>query len=307
MNKVVLITGAASGIGRDLSLTFHDYGFRVYATSRNIDNMGDLSEKGISVLQLDVSNLESINNAVNYIIDNEGKIDILINNAGLVYYGPCIELPIEDTRHLMEINFFGVVNVTMAVSKFMVEKRSGIIVNIGSISGVMTSPFTGVYCASKAALHAWSDALRMELDPFNVKVVTSIPGTIVSNIVDRAVPQLRQLLAHSIYKPIEAEILGRPTMIKSIQVSTRSFSEYLLQVIFRRRLPATFRYGPGTIFTMIMSALPTRFTDWLLKKKAGLAKLKQIIEEQAVKSQKQQQSLSNNNNNNNNHNNNNDE
>eukprot|EP01133_Synstelium_polycarpum_P007785 gene7785-9134_t len=232
--------------------------------------MGSMSDLGIKVVQLDVTDPKSISNAITHIIDREGHIDILINNAGMVLYGPVVEIPMDDLRQLFETNFFGLVNVTNEVAKHMAERRNGIIMNVGSVVALMTTPFTGSYCASKAAVHAWTDALRMELDPFNIKVITAIPGCLASDIIEKATPRLDALLRdNSMYAPIASDIQSRPQLAKRIQAPLSTFSELVISVIFRHRLPASFRHGPGTLFLLLFRLLPTFISDYILRRRFG--------------------------------------
>ncbi|EGG19850.1 Oxidoreductase [Cavenderia fasciculata] len=300
MNKVVVITGASSGIGRSLALTFHNYGFKVFATSRNIERMNDMLEMGIKVLELDVTSQDSIEQTIKGIVEVEGRIDILINNAGITMFGPAIEVPMIDLRTLFEVNFFGLIATTNQVAPHMINARKGIIINIGSVAAWNGMPFGSSYSSSKAALHNWSDALRMELDPFNIKVITIAPGPISTGIIEKATPLLDHIMERSVYRAIASDINNRPQMSKSRQVPVQSFADFVLSTIFSRRIPANAAFGPGSVILRFLSYLPTWLSDYILKKQFGLAKLKSIIQK-ADKDNRPSNpvDLSNNNNNNN--------
>eukprot|EP01132_Coremiostelium_polycephalum_P003816 gene3816-4748_t len=287
MNKIVLITGCSSGIGESLAISFQNYGCKVYATSRNVDAMSGLREKGITTMFLDVTVQQSIQDVVQTIIEEEGRIDILVNNAGMILYAPAVETPEQDMLNLWNINFFGLVNTTIAVSKHMIKQRNGLIVNMGSIVGLRSAPFASIYSASKAAVHSYSDTLRIELAPFNIKVLTAMPGPLKSNLVDRAVPLMEKYISDhqdSPYKLLFQDLRNRATHAKSSQVSIQLFSNQLLKNIFSRNIPAIFRYGPGSFLFLIFSIIPCRIVDYLLSKKFGLLKFSQTL-----KLQQQQQ------------------
>ncbi|EPQ29980.1 uncharacterized protein PFL1_02653 [Pseudozyma flocculosa PF-1] len=184
--QVVLITGCSSGLGRAMAVEFDSLpGYRVFATARNLDSIRDLPS-GIERVQLDVTDRDSIDRAIaNITNETRGRIDILINNAGTnTAVGPLIDVDVDRVRKTFEPNFFGLIMVTQAVSPYMIRRRSGVIVNIGSTAGLTALPFGATYSASKAAVHALSDALRLELRGFGVKVVVVAPGAIKSSIAD---------------------------------------------------------------------------------------------------------------------------
>ncbi|KAF2075070.1 hypothetical protein CYY_003637 [Polysphondylium violaceum] len=280
--RVVLITGCSSGIGKSLSRALHNRKDTiVYASARKVQSISDLEAEGLNIVQLDVVDLDSINKAVEFIIQKEGKIDILINNAGMSSYSPSVELSDQDAKRIMNTNFFGVVNTSNAVAKHMINKQSGLIVNIGSIVGTLTTPFAGMYCASKAAVHSWTDALRMELDPFNVKVVLVLPGAIKSEIANNAQSQLDSILANTIYKPIEEYLVMRSQSSQSNAVSSEIFSEYVVNQIMKPSPPISFAYGPLSTLFSFVKHLPKSITDFIFKRKFGLLRLKSIIKEKS--------------------------
>lgn len=281
--KVVLITGCSSGIGKSLSRCLYNRKDTiVYASARKLASINDLESEGLNIIQLDVLDLDSINKAVEYIIEKEGKIDILINNAGMNYYSPSVELSDEDGKRIMNTNFFGVVNTSNAVAKHMIKRRDGLILNVGSIVGLLTTPFAGMYCATKAAVHAWTDALRMELDPFNIKVVIVMPGAIKSEIANNAQSQLETLLSNTIYKPIEEYLIMRSQSSQTNAISSEAFSDYVVQQIMKPNPPASFAYGPLSTMFSLVRYLPKSITDFIFKRKFGLLKLKSIILNQKV-------------------------
>ncbi|EGG17352.1 hypothetical protein DFA_08347 [Cavenderia fasciculata] len=278
--KIVLVTGCSSGIGKSFVKDFGSRrNYKVYASARNLDSIRSLESEGFEIIQLDVTKLESIKSAVQSIIEKEGRIDILINNAGVGNYSPLIELDDEEAHKIMETNFFGTVNCTNVIAKYMVNQRDGIILNVGSIVGLSPTPFTGMYCASKAAIHAWSDTLRMELIPFNIKVVLVIPGSIVSEISNNAKPQLEGLLAQgSIYGQIKTYLLARTLKINNMPSDV--FVKYTLDKTLVDNPPHIFSYGPNAFTFNVLYYLPKWVSISMFTKNAGLLKLKELVQQQ---------------------------
>ena len=179
MSKVVLITGGSSGIGKSVGEFLKEKGFVVYGTSRNADNYKNHPFK---LINLDVTNTESILKAVKTVISNEGTIDVLINNAGKGITGPIEETPTEEMRNTFETNFFGPIEVMKAVLPYMRNQKSGLIINVTSIAGYMGLPFRGIYSATKGALEIVTEAVRMEVKNFDIEVTNIAPGDFATNI-----------------------------------------------------------------------------------------------------------------------------
>ena len=192
MSKVVLITGASAGMGREAAILLAKGGHRVYAGARRMDRMADLADHGVTPVELDVTNSDDNERVVNQIVDATGRIDVLINNAGFGLYGPVEEIPLDDARYQFEVNLFGVAHLTQLVMPHMRAQGSGRIVNISSVGGRVFSPFGSWYHATKHALEGWSDCLRLEAAPFNIQVVLVQPGLIRTDFGDVAAEQLRK-------------------------------------------------------------------------------------------------------------------
>ena len=173
--KVVLITGAASGIGRATAELFAKNGFITYATSRRLATLEPLKKLGCETLELDVTAENSMQQAVDTILERHQRIDVLVNNAGYGLNGPIEELEIDKLRHQFETNVFGLVRLTQLVLPTMRHARSGRIINIGSVGGTFTAPGAGAYHASKWALESITDALRFEVQSFGVQVALIQP------------------------------------------------------------------------------------------------------------------------------------
>jgi NAD(P)-dependent dehydrogenase (short-subunit alcohol dehydrogenase family) len=179
MSKVVLITGGSSGIGKSIGDFLHAKGFVVYGTSRNPEMiLGSV----FPLITLDVRNKESIQKAVSEILSKSGRIDIVINNAGVGITGPIEEIPTEEIQNNFETNLFGPIEVMKAVLPPMRSQKSGLIINITSIAGYMGLPYRGIYSASKGALELITEALRMEVKSFGIHVTNVAPGDFATNI-----------------------------------------------------------------------------------------------------------------------------
>ena len=174
----ILITGSSSGIGRSSALALHAAGRTVYATARRLDSIKDLADQGIRTLALDVTDEESMTTAVAAIEAESGPIAVLINNAGYGLYGAVEQVPMDDIRRQFETNFFGLVRLTQLVLPGMRQARQGRILNVSSMGGRVTLPGGAFYHASKYAVEAFSDALRMEVAQFGIDVVLIEPGPV---------------------------------------------------------------------------------------------------------------------------------
>ena len=179
MFKVVLITGGSSGIGKSVGEYLTQKGFKVYGTSRNPNNYPNSK---FPILVLDVKKIATIKETVKTILNKEGQLDILINNAGAGITGPIEEIPEEEIKANFDTNFFGPINVIKTVLPQMRAQNSGLIINVTSIAGYMGLPYRGIYSASKGALELLTEAFRMELKDFNIKMTNVAPGDFATNI-----------------------------------------------------------------------------------------------------------------------------
>ena len=177
-NKIILITGANSGFGQAISSKLIEDGYIVYGTFRN--NANQLNAGG-KYIQLDIRDRESIRAGIDSIIKEHGRIDVLINNAGVGVAGATELSSIEDLNFQIGTNLYGCVNMCAEVGKYMRESRAGLIINISSIAGIFAIPYQGLYSASKAAIDSYSQALRMEMKQFNVDISVVCPGDFHTN------------------------------------------------------------------------------------------------------------------------------
>jgi NAD(P)-dependent dehydrogenase (short-subunit alcohol dehydrogenase family) len=176
--KTALVTGASSGMGKEIAKRLIADGFQVYVAARSVEKMADLATLGAVPLRLDISKEAEIQSAVDTILQQVGGVDVLVNNAGFGLYGPAEDIPIDEARYQFEVNVFGPARLTQLLLPAMRKKGSGTIVNITSMGGKIYSLLGGWYHATKHALEGWSDCLRLELAPLGIKVVIVEPGLI---------------------------------------------------------------------------------------------------------------------------------
>lgn len=202
MSKVVLITGCSTGIGRDLAVRLAQASYCVVATARNVETLKDLPAH--LKLSLDVTRADSVNEAVAQTIQRFGRVDVLVNNAGYALRGALEEIPIEQVQQMFDVNVFGVLRLIRAVAPHMRQQKTGRIINISSIAGKLSTPANGTYSATKFALEALSDALRLELAPFGIQVIVVEPGAIKTHFDDTAQTHAREILSDntSPYQPL---------------------------------------------------------------------------------------------------------
>ena len=179
MSKVVLITGGSSGIGKSVGEFLSEKGFIVYGTSRSPEKY---KQSKFPILALDVKDEATISETVNTIIDKEGQLDVVINNAGAGITGPIEETPNAEIKNNFDTNFFGPINVIKAVLPQMRKQQQGLIINVTSIAGYMGLPYRGIYSTTKGALEIVTESLSMEVKQFNVKVTNIAPGDFATNI-----------------------------------------------------------------------------------------------------------------------------
>ena len=214
MSKTALVTGASSGIGEETARTLHKLGYTVYAAARRTDRLEQLTPTGIHALTMDVTDDESMTSGIEKIIAETGRIDVLVNNAGYGSFGAIEDVPIDEARRQFEVNVFGLARLTQLVLPHMRAQRSGTIINISSIGGRFTTLLGGWYHASKHAVEALSDALRMETTPFGIDVVVIEPGLIRTEWSDIAANHLEETAEGSAYA----------SQIKAVANSMRSES-----------------------------------------------------------------------------------
>lgn len=211
MKKNVLITGTSTGVGFESSLQFARNNYKVYATMRNLKKADNLKKKiaeenlDIELLPLDVTKPESIKAAVNTIIENDGKIDILVNNAGAGFAKTTEQSSEEEIKWVTEVNYHGVVYCTQAVLPYMRKQKSGQIISVTSVGGLVGQPFNELYCGAKFAVEGFMEGLAMYVsDAFNIKITCVEPGGIATEFMASAIEKtaVKGVFATGEYLPI---------------------------------------------------------------------------------------------------------
>ncbi|XP_021903084.1 short-chain dehydrogenase cctT-like [Carica papaya] len=274
--KVVLITGCAKGgIGYEYCKAFAEKQCRVFAsdTPQRMNNMSDLNSfDKIKTLELDVLSDISVSSAINTIISKYGHIDVLINNAGIGSVGPLAELSLDTIRNAWEINMLGQLRMIQQVVPHMAERRSGCIVNIGSVVGKVSTPWAGSYCASKASVHAMSDALRVELRPFGINVVVVMPGAVKSNFGRANMERLKDP-DWKLYKGFKDSIAERAGASQGASATDATiFARHVAEKVLRRKPPRQIMFGHMTGLFTVLSWSPMWVRDLFFSTRFGLNK-----------------------------------
>lgn len=260
MKKVILVTGASSGIGKDAALRLISEGHIVYGVARRVLHMQSLVDAGGYAIALDVTDVQAIKAAVAQIIAEQGRIDVLWNNAGYSVAGAVEDVSSDDARRQFDVNLFGVAEVTKAVLPHMRKQRAGTIINTSSVGGKVFSPLNAWYHASKFALEGWSDCLRIELEPFNIQVVVLQPGGINTEFGSVMYEPLLERAKGGAYEAYTTQVVkAYQTMYEPSNRSMSApavISETLVKIINSKK-PAT-RYAAGY---MAKTAL---FMRWIL-------------------------------------------
>jgi short-subunit dehydrogenase len=207
LKKVILVTGASAGMGMEMARELQRDGNIVYGAARRIERMENLRQFGVKIIPLDVTDDASMINAINQIIKNEGRIDVLINNAGFGSYGAVEDVAINDAKYQLEVNVFGAARLMQLVLPYMREQQYGCIINISSIGGKFAMPLGGWYHASKFAIEALSDSLRNEVAQFGIDVVVIEPGGVKSEWADIAGENLMKVSGNTAYKNMAAKLM----------------------------------------------------------------------------------------------------
>jgi len=261
----------------------------IFASARKLEDIADLRRENVDIVSMDVTNQESIHKAIELILKQKGRIDILVNNAGVSMYGPTIELDLEDCKKLFETNVFGAIACTQAVAKIMIPQQSGKIVNICSIVGILSVPFSGSYSASKAAMRSWSDTLRLELTPFGIKVLVVDPGAIKSDISKKSLSKLESYEKEdSFYFCVAENIRERSVSSQQNPTSAEEFSSKTVEYILQSSPSSHLLYGKLSSMIYYLSKLPTWLADKILSRRFQLWKITAWIKGGNLRRLKQQ-------------------
>lgn len=263
MKKVILVTGASTGLGFATAKILAAEGHSVYGTSRNIQRLKDAPFKP---LQMEITDDASVNNAIAQIIKNEGRIDVVVNNAGNGIVGPLYATPVEEAKRQFEVNFFGMVRVNSAVLPGMIERKSGMIVQVSSLGGLFGLPYQGMYCASKFAVEGYSESLRMELLYTGIKVAVVNPGDFKTAFTDNREKLPFSLTHEKLQRDFDAAVscMGRDEQngshpevvakkISKIISKSNPAHNYLVGALGQTIVPTLKAILPGKLFTKLMN------------------------------------------------------
>jgi len=247
--KVALVTGSSTGIGQETSLTLARNGFITYATMRNLNKSGDIKAIAakenlpIRITQLDVTDDVSINNAVQAILSETGRIDVLTNNAGYMLDGAFEHLSMDEIKAQYETNVFGLIRTTQAVLPIMREQKSGIIVNISSGAGRFGYPGGSAYVSTKFAVEGLSESMAYELEPFGIKVIIIEPGVIRTNIFNSVVVAKKSQDPNSPYTQITQKMASAFEELTKNASSPELVAKVILEAVTNQN--PNFRYLAG--------------------------------------------------------------
>ena len=282
-NKVVLITGATDGLGKAAAILLAERGYRVYAAGRSkekraqLDQLAQTKNLPMKSLELDVTSDDSVHAAIDKILTEAGQIDVLVNNAGLGYMAVVEELKMEDMRQQFETNLFGVVRVTQAVLPAMRARRSGRILMISSVAGLVSPPTYGAYSSSKHALEGLSNSLRLELYPFNIEVILIEPGYIVTNFQQTAADLAKPYVEASKGSPYAKIYSGAWTGANKGRGDSKTTPEDCARVMLHAIESSSPkpRYGVTPLATLVKFGkrfLSDKMLDSILRKKYGVTR-----------------------------------
>jgi NADP-dependent 3-hydroxy acid dehydrogenase YdfG len=265
MNKetVALITGCSTGIGRELCKILTDKGYMVVATARDVNTIKNLHVA--MSLPLDVTDKKSVDDAVSKVISRFHKIDLLVNNAGYSLRGALEEVDVENSKKVFDVNVFGILNVIKAVIPEMRKNKSGRIINIGSISGKFVQPINGVYCASKHAVEALTDALRLELHSFHIETAVIEPGPIETHFFKTLDRTSVELLANpdSCYSHFYEGDVNYRKIQQRTPVNEAAMS--IAEIIEKKKLKSRYKIAVPFMFRLIIN-LPDSLKERLMRK-----------------------------------------
>ena len=259
MSQVILITGASSGIGKATATYLHQKGYTVYGTSRR-----KIDDTPFQMIQMDITNEEAIAKGVQAILEQTGKIDVLINNAGLGTAGALEETPLADIRNVFDTNVTGVVKLIQEVLPVMRQQKSGKIINISSIGGIMGLPYRATYCSSKFAIEGLTEALRMEVVNFGIQVCSLLPGDVNTAINDH---RLTVEKTNSVYQ----ESFDRTHQIMNEDVvqgiSPEAVAKKVGRLIKKKKIGGKYLVGkPLQKLTVFLKRqLPNAVFEWIIK------------------------------------------
>ena len=273
ITRTALVTGASSGIGEETARRLQGLGYTVYGAARRTDRLEKLAADGVRPLAMDVTDDASMTAGIARIIEETGRIDVLVNNAGYGSYGAIEDVPIDEARRQFEVNLFGLGRLVQLVTPHLRGQKSGTIINISSMGGRLTTPLGGWYHATKYAVEALSDALRMELKPFGIDVVLVEPGGIRTEWAGIAADHLAETAEGSAYSDQIRAVAGsmRNESVQRRQSPPAVIANAVEKIVTARK-PRT-RYAVGFMAKPLITArrvLPDRAFDRVISAALGV-------------------------------------
>ena len=281
--QTVLITGATDGLGRAAALLLAEKGYRVFAAGRSAEKRAELDRLAankklpLESLELDVCDEHSVSRAIQQVLQKAGNIDVLINNAGVGLMAVAEELKLDDLRRLYETNIFGLLRVTQAVLPHMRARKAGRILMLSSVAGILTPPTYGAYSSSKHAVEALSNALRLELYPFNIDVILIEPGYIMTNFQQTAKDAAESYIEGSNASPYakiyEGAIAGATNSRRESKTTPEDCARVILNAIESGHPKARYTVTPLARWAAIgRRVLPDTLMDSFLRRKFGIVR-----------------------------------
>ena len=268
-SQVILVTGASSGFGQACAAYLHDQGHRVYGTSRRAEPgvVSQATPTSLRMIQMDVDSDASVRQGVGLVLEDAGRLDVLLNNAGFGIAGAVEETPIEEAKAQFETNFFGALRICQAVLPTMRGQRSGLIINMSSIAGRLAVPFQGLYSAAKSALEGMSEALSMEVRPYGVRVALIEPGDFSTGFTAH-----RRNVQRSEDDSAYADAFARTLAVIEHDELGGGSPEQIARLVGRLVAagPSRLRYPVAPLFQklplVLKVLLPSRLFEWILMK-----------------------------------------
>ncbi|KAL0378654.1 UNVERIFIED_CONTAM: Short-chain dehydrogenase RED1 [Sesamum radiatum] len=268
--QVVVITGCSiGGIGHALALEFAARDCLVVATVRSLSSVSDLqSDPRFFLQELDVSSDKSVRRALSTVLKKFERIDVVVNNAGVPCVGPLAEVPLSAIEQTFNTNVYGALRLIQAVVPHMASRKKGKIVNVGSVTALAPLPWAGAYTASKAALHAVTDTLRLELRPFGIDVINVVPGAVKSNIGNSSIATYNRLPELKLYNKFEEAIRARAMLSQGIKSTpAQEFAKKTVDAVLKQNPPAWLSLGHLSGVMAVLHHMPLSIRDFLVRKK----------------------------------------
>tara|TARA_B100000953_G_scaffold202049_1_gene166454 strand:- start:14553 stop:15356 length:804 start_codon:yes stop_codon:yes gene_type:complete len=238
MSKIIIVTGASSGIGKSIAQLLSSSGFKVYGTCRDPKKYHITD---FNLLQCDINDINEIKDFIEYVINIEGRIDVLINNAGIGITGPLEETSQDDMKSAFQTNFFGPVEMIKQCIPIMRKKNDGLIINITSILGYFGIPFRGIYCATKSSMEIIGEVFNMELKKFNIRVVNVAPGDFKTDIISRRIDSIENNF--SVYKKDYSKSIESANKHVENAESPEIISKLILKIINSNNIKIHYKIG----------------------------------------------------------------